>query len=66
MLVDSKALAPGPEKLSDEELGRRERQRTAALSGILEYSFSPSGDAVLFPLNGAVLLQTGQNTQSCG
>ncbi|HSZ09712.1 MAG TPA: S9 family peptidase [Steroidobacteraceae bacterium] len=52
VLVDSKALAPKQEKLSDEELGRRERQRTAALSGIIEYTFAPSGDAVLFPLNG--------------
>jgi dipeptidyl-peptidase-4 len=52
VLVDSKALAPSPEKLSDEELGRRERQRTAALSGILEYTFAPKGDALLFPLNG--------------
>ncbi len=51
-LVDSKILAPTQEKLSDEELGRRERQRTAALSGILEYSFAPSGRALLFPLNG--------------
>jgi len=52
VLVDSKALAPKQEQLSDEELGRRERQRTAALSGILEYTFAPSGDAVLFPLSG--------------
>src|SRR5882724_3285141 len=52
ILVDSKVLAPAKENLSDEELGRRERQRTAALSGILEYSFAPSGDAVLFPLSG--------------
>lgn len=52
VLVDSKLLAPQPEKLSDEELGRRERQRTAALSGIVEYSFAPSGRALLFPLGG--------------
>ena len=52
VLVDSRELAPKQEKLSDEELGRRERQRTAALSGILEYTFAPSGDAVLFPLSG--------------
>jgi dipeptidyl-peptidase-4 len=52
ILVDSSVLAPGKEKLSDEELGRRERQRTAALSGILEYSFAPSGRALLFPLGG--------------
>src|ERR1700730_3311755 len=39
ILVDSQALAPAKEALSDEEKNRRERQRTAALSGILEYSF---------------------------
>src|ERR1700688_1444593 len=50
ILVDSKVLAPTKEKLSDEESSRRERQRTAALSGILEYAFSPSGRALLFPL----------------
>jgi dipeptidyl-peptidase-4 len=52
LLVDSKTLAPAAGKLSDEELSRRERQRTAALSGILEYSFAPSGRALLFPLGG--------------
>src|ERR1700734_2225847 len=52
ILVDSKAIAPAKEKLSDEELNRRERQRTAALSGILEYSFAPSGRALLIPLGG--------------
>jgi dipeptidyl-peptidase 4 len=52
ILVDSKVLAPADEKLSAEELGRRERQRTAALSGILEYSFAPSGRQLLFPLDG--------------
>jgi len=52
LLVDSNILPPQGEKLSDEEAGRRERQRTAALSGILEYSFAPSGKALLFPLCG--------------
>jgi dipeptidyl-peptidase-4 len=52
VLVDSDVLAPGRGALSDEELSRRERQRTAALSGILEYSFAPSGRALLFPLGG--------------
>jgi dipeptidyl-peptidase-4 len=51
ILVDSSALAP-KRGLSDEESNRRERQRTAALSGILEYSFAPSGTALLFPLGG--------------
>jgi dipeptidyl-peptidase 4 len=52
LLVDSSILSPHGEKLSDEEAARRERQRTAALSGILEYSFAPSGKALLFPLAG--------------
>jgi dipeptidyl-peptidase-4 len=52
ILVDSKVLAPVDAKLSDEEQNRRERQRSAALSGILEYSFAPSGHALLFPLDG--------------
>ena len=59
VLVDSKELAPKPEKLSDEEIGRRERQRTAALSGILEYTFAPAGDALLFPLNGKLYYYQG-------
>jgi dipeptidyl-peptidase-4 len=54
ILVDSRALAPAAPALSDEELNRRERQRTAALSGIVEYSFAPSGDALLFPLGGSL------------
>ena len=52
VLVDSDVLAPGHETLSDEERSRRERQRTAALSGILEYSFAPTGRALLFPSGG--------------
>jgi dipeptidyl-peptidase-4 len=52
LLVDSNALAPHGGELSDEEAARRERKRTAALSGILEYSFAPSGKAILFPLAG--------------
>ena len=52
ILVDSKVVAPAKETLSDEERDRRERQRTAALSGILEYSFAPSGRALLFPIAG--------------
>jgi len=54
ILVDSAELAPKQTALSAEEISRRERQRTAALSGILEYSYSPSGDALLFPLSGAL------------
>jgi dipeptidyl-peptidase-4 len=52
MLVDCDELSPVCEQHSDEELSRRERNRTAALSGILEYCFAPSGRALLFPLGG--------------
>jgi dipeptidyl-peptidase-4 len=52
LLVDSDLISPDEEKLSDEESARRERQRTAALSGILEYSFAPSGNALIFPVAG--------------
>ena len=44
ILVDSSALAPATPALSDEELNRRERQRTAALSGIVA-PLSPSMSA---------------------
>ena len=54
ILVDSTELKPARGALSDEELNRRERQRTASLHGILEYSFAPSGRALLFPLEGAL------------
>ena len=53
LLVDSDTLFNGEEQLSDEEKARRERQRTYG-SGIIEYLFSPNGQALLFPLNGDV------------
>ena len=45
MLVDSKVVLPGTETLSDEEKARRERQRIAAMSGIVDYQFSPNPSA---------------------
>jgi dipeptidyl-peptidase-4 len=56
MLVDSADVLPGEETLSDEEKARRERQRTAALSGIVDYQWSPDGKALLFPLGGELYL----------
>lgn len=56
MLVDADDVLPGAEVLSDEEKARRERQRTAALSGIVEYHWSPDGKALLFPLGGELYL----------
>ena len=41
---------------SDEEKARRERQRTSALSGIVDYQWSPDGRTLLFPLGGELYL----------
>jgi dipeptidyl-peptidase-4 len=54
-LVDSKVLVP-TENLSSEEKARRERARTAALSGILSYSWSPDGKQLLVPIAGDLFL----------
>lgn len=57
LLVDSALLLPdGEGELSDEEKARRERQRTAALSGIVEYAWFPDSHRLLFPLGGELYL----------
>ena len=52
LLVDSRVLAGADRALSAEEEARRERQRTSAYSGIVEYSFAPDSRHLLIPLNG--------------
>lgn len=54
-LVDSKRLVPN-EELSLEEKARRERARTAGLSGILNYFWSPDGKQLLVPIAGDLFL----------
>ena len=56
MLVDSAVVLPGEETLSDEEKARRERQRIAGLSGIVDYQWSPDAGTLLFPLGGELYL----------
>lgn len=56
VLVDSKVVLPGTETLSDAEKARRERQRIAALSGIVDYQWSPDARTLLFPLGGELYL----------
>jgi dipeptidyl-peptidase-4 len=56
MLVDSKVVLPGTETLSDAEKARRERQRIAAMTGIVDYQWSPDGKTLLFPLGGELYL----------
>lgn len=55
-LVNADDVLAGEEVLSDEEKARRERQRTAALSGIVDYQWSPDGRTLLFPLGGELYL----------
>ena len=53
VLVDSDIFGKAGETLSAEEKTRRERKRISD-SGIVEYFWSPSGKALVFPLNGAL------------
>jgi dipeptidyl-peptidase 4 len=56
-LVDADLIQPGAsEVVSDEERARRERQRIAALSGIVDYQWAPDARALLFPLGGELYL----------
>jgi dipeptidyl-peptidase-4 len=66
LLVDSSDVLPGEEVLSDEEKARRERQRTAALSGIVDYQWSPDGASLLFPLGGELFLYDLAKASSTG
>ena len=59
-LVDSKKLVPN-EELSLEEKARRERARTASLSGIISYSWSPDGKQLLVPIAGDLYLVDAAN-----
>jgi dipeptidyl-peptidase-4 len=59
-LVDSKKLVPN-ENLSLEEKARRERARTASLSGIISYSWAPSGKQILVPIAGDLYLVDVKN-----
>ncbi|MHB8570821.1 MAG: S9 family peptidase, partial [Metallibacterium sp.] len=52
LLVSAAALEPHGEYLDAAERARRERERTAMYSGILDYHWAPDGKAILFPLNG--------------
>jgi dipeptidyl-peptidase-4 len=56
VLADSRILSDTGDVLSDEERARRERQRIAAYSGIVDYQWAPDAKALLFPLNGKLYL----------
>lgn len=56
LLVDADSLAEAEQELGEAERARRERARTASLSGIVDYHWSPDGTRLLFPIGGALYL----------
>ena len=56
LLVDSAKVLPDEGELSDEEKARRERERIAQFSGIVDYQWTGDASALLLPLGGDVYL----------
>jgi dipeptidyl-peptidase-4 len=56
LLVSGQAVEPDGAKLSEAEKGRRERQRLAAVSGVIDYAFDDQGRQVLIPAGGDLYL----------
>ena len=56
LLVDSRSLVADEATLSPEEEARRERQRTVALAGIVDYQFSADSRLLLIPIAGDLFL----------
>ena len=56
LLVSGEAVEPSGHALTEEEKGRRERQRVAALSGVVSYEWSETGDRVLIPAGGGLFI----------
>lgn len=63
MLVDSTEFLKGEENLSAEEKARRERLRISQ-KGIVEYFWSGSGNALIFPLAGGIYFYSLDKTDS--
>jgi dipeptidyl-peptidase-4 len=56
LLVSGEAVEPAGQALSDEEKARRERQRTASLSGVIDYQWDERGEQLLIPAGGVLYL----------
>ena len=56
LLVSGEAVEPSGKAISDEEKARRERQRIAAVSGVVEYHWDEKGEQILIPAGGALYL----------
>jgi dipeptidyl-peptidase-4 len=56
LLVSGQAVEPDAAKLSEAEKGRRERQRLAAVSGVIAYAWDEQGHQILIPAGGDLYL----------
>jgi dipeptidyl-peptidase-4 len=56
LLVAGQSLEPEGAALSEEEVSRRERQRVAALSGVVAYDWDEQSSRLLIPAGGALYL----------
>ena len=56
LLVSGEAVEPAGQALSEEEKARRERLRTADLSGVIEYQWDQKGEQLLIPASGSLFL----------
>jgi dipeptidyl-peptidase-4 len=56
LLVSGEAVEPDAAKLSEAEKARRERQRLAAVSGVIDYAWDEQGRQILIPAGGDLYL----------
>jgi len=56
LLVSGEAVEPAGQALTEEEKGRRERQRIAALSGVTSYDWDEQSRRLLIPAGGELYL----------
>jgi dipeptidyl-peptidase-4 len=56
LLVPGEAVEPAGAGLSEEEISRRERQRVAALSGVVAYDWDQQSKRLLIPAGGGLFL----------
>ena len=54
LLVAGEAVEPAGKALTEAEKSRRERQRVAALSGVVDYDWAESSDRLLIPAGGSI------------
>jgi dipeptidyl-peptidase-4 len=61
LLVAGQSVEPEGAALSEEEVSRRERQRVAALSGVVAYDWDQQSTRLLIPAAGALYLADAQS-----